>query len=75
MRIEFRKQRGEQGVAILIVLFMVSFLLMVVIANSNALFGLKREIKLVDQQQKARWAEVSSRTNRVTQKPANEAKP
>jgi hypothetical protein len=75
MTIESRKQRREQGVAILIVLFMVSFLLMFVIANSNALFGLKREIKLVDQQQKARWAEVSSRTNRVAKQSANEVKP
>ena len=29
-------------------------------ANSNALFGLKREIKLVDQKQKARWSEANT---------------
>lgn len=53
----------EGGVALLIVLFMVSFLVAVIGANSNALFGLKREIKLVDQKQKARWNEMN--TNRV----------
>lgn len=56
-------RREERGVALLIVLFMVSFLLVFVAANSNALFGLKREIRLIDQKQKARWSEVS--TNRV----------
>lgn len=49
---------AKNGVALLIVLFMVSFLIAVVGANSNALFGLKREIKMVDQKQKARWAET-----------------
>ena len=49
----------ERGVALLIVLFVVSFLLVFVAANSNALFNLRREIKLVDQKQKARWSEVS----------------
>ena len=58
-----RTRRSEKGVALLIVLFMVSFLLVFVAANSNALFGLRREIKLVDQKQKARWSEIS--TNRV----------
>ena len=53
----------ERGVALLIVLFMVSFLLVFVAANSNALFNLRREIKLVDQKQKARWSEIS--TNRA----------
>ena len=61
MKIEPKSR--ERGVALLIVLFMVSFLIAVVGANSNALFGLKREIKLVDQKQKARWNEVG--TNRV----------
>ena len=56
-------RRSEKGVALLIVLFMVSFLLVFVAANSNALFGLKREIKLVDQKQKARWSEIN--TNRA----------
>jgi type II secretory pathway component PulK len=53
----------QRGVALLVVLFMVSFLLAIIGANSNALFGLKREIKLVDQKQKARWSEAA--TNRV----------
>jgi type II secretory pathway component PulK len=60
MRIHHRSQKG---VALLIVLFMVSFLIVFVGANANALFGLKREIKLVDQKQKARWTEAA--TNRV----------
>lgn len=59
-----RVQEKERGVALLIVLFMVSFLFVFVTANSNALSGLKREIKLVDQKQKARWSEIS--TNRVS---------
>ena len=57
--------RSNRGVALLIVLFMVSFLVAIVGANSNALFGLKKEIKLVDQKQKARWAGMN--TNRVEQ--------
>ena len=73
MRIEFRK--GESGVAVLIVLFMISFLVIFVTANANALFGLKREIKLVDRQQKAHWDNVSSKTNAVPHKTAPETKP
>jgi type II secretory pathway component PulK len=66
-------QAREKGVALLIVLFMVMFLFAFVTANSNALFGLKREIKLVDQKQKARWNQVS--TNRVEKAaPAQETK-
>ena len=59
----FNTKSRQRGVALLIVLFMVSFLLVIIGANSNALFGLKREIKLVDQKQKARWNEAT--TNRV----------
>ena len=61
MRIE--PKLHQRGVALLIVLFMVAFLLAFIGANSNALFGLKREIKLVDQKQKVRWSEAN--TNRV----------
>jgi hypothetical protein len=64
---KIQSARGDRGVAIMIVLFMVSFLLIFVMANSKALFGLKREIKLVDQKQKARWSEINSKTNRVSQ--------
>jgi type II secretory pathway component PulK len=63
MNTNFRS--GENGVALLIVLFLVSFLVIIVGANANALFGLKREIKLVDQQQKARWSQL--RTNQLPQ--------
>ena len=59
MRLRIR----ENGVALLIVIFLVSFLLIIVGATSNALFSLKREIKLVDQQQKARWSQM--KTNQV----------
>jgi type II secretory pathway component PulK len=69
-----RPKTRERGVAIFIVLFMVSFLLILVMANSKALFSLKREIKLVDQKQKARWAETGSTTNRLSQ-PNPETKP
>jgi hypothetical protein len=60
------QQKKENGVALLVVLFMISFLLVFVAANSNALAGLKREIKLIDQKQKARWTAIS--TNRVAQR-------
>lgn len=53
----------QRGVALLVVLFMVSFLLAIIAANSNALFGLKREIKMVDKKQKARWDQTI--TNQV----------
>ncbi|HUS37067.1 MAG TPA: hypothetical protein VM680_17105 [Verrucomicrobiae bacterium] len=61
MKIETKSRR--RGVALLIVLFMISFLLAFIGANSNALFGLKREIKLVEQKQNARWSDAG--TNRV----------
>ena len=68
------KQR-ERGIALLIVLFMVAFLVAIVTANSNALSGLKREIKLVDQQQKTRWTEVKPNTNQVQQPTVQTTKP
>ena len=55
----------ERAVAILIVLFMVSFLFIIVTSNGKAIFSLKREIKLVEKKQKARWSQVSSNTNRI----------
>ena len=58
---------GERAVAILIVLFMVSFLFIIVTANGNALFSLKREIKLVEKKQKARWSQMNSNTTRLEQ--------
>jgi hypothetical protein len=67
-----RPQKNRQGVALLIVLFMVSFLFVFVTANANALAGVKREIKLVDQKQKARWNEIS--TNRVPARPPENSK-
>lgn len=57
------RPNNQRGVALLIVLFMISFLLVFVAANSNALVGLKREIKLIDQKQEARWSAIS--TNRI----------
>lgn len=69
------RRQQQQGVAMLIVLFMISFLLIFVMANSKALFGLKREIKLVDQKQKMRWAESNSKTNHSPQAIKQEAKP
>ena len=65
------RKSNQSGVALLIVLFMVSFLFVFVSANLNALAGLKREIKLVDQRQKAHWNNVS--TNQVPGR-AEEAK-
>jgi type II secretory pathway component PulK len=58
-----KSRAGKNGVALLIVLFLVSFLIIMVMANSNALFSLKREIKLVDQQQKTHWSQM--KTNQV----------
>jgi hypothetical protein len=62
MKIVATKPR-ENAIALLIMLFMVSFMLVFVAANANALFNLRREIKLVDQQQKTHWAA----TNQVPQ--------
>ena len=62
---KIQPRHNERAVAILIVLFMVSFLFIMVTANGNAIFSLKREIKLVDQKQKARWSQVTSNTNRL----------
>jgi hypothetical protein len=59
----------------MIALFMISFLLIFIMANSKALFVLKREIKLVDQKQKAHWTDAASRTNRVQQPSGQGAKP
>jgi hypothetical protein len=67
-----RSQDSQQGVALLIVLFMVSFLFIFVTANANALAGVKREIKLIDQKQKARWNEIS--TNHVPARPQENSK-
>ena len=61
--------QNERAVALLIVLFMVSFLFIMVTANGNAIFSLKREIKLVEKKQKARWSQISSNTNRLEQRP------
>jgi hypothetical protein len=67
-----RSRNGEEGVALLIVLFMVSFLFIFVTANANALAGVKREIRLIDQKQKARWNEIS--TNGVPARPQENSK-
>lgn len=63
----------RKAVALLIVLFMVSFLFMIVTATSNALAGLKREIRLVDQKQQARWN--STLTNTLPAEGREEHKP
>jgi hypothetical protein len=59
-------------VALLIVLFMVSFLFVFVSANLNALAGLRREIKLVDQRQKAHWDNVSTNQVRAREQEAKQ---
>ena len=64
---KIKRRCDERAVAILIVLFMVSFLFIIVTANGNAIFSLKREIKLVEKKQKARWSQMNSNTNRLEQ--------
>jgi hypothetical protein len=50
----------ERGIAVIIVLALVSLMLAFVLANGSALFQLKREIKLTDQRQRERWAKMQS---------------
>ena len=57
MRI-LNRGRRKGGFAVLVVLMMLSFMLVFVMANSNALFQLKREVKLVDQKQQKRWEKL-----------------
>jgi hypothetical protein len=66
MRIPTRHQ-SEQGVAVIIALVLISFMLALVAANLNGLFQLRREIKLTDQRQRQHWARVSeAQTNAPT---------
>jgi hypothetical protein len=58
MRIE-RKSKSESGIAVLIVLALISFMVAFIAANSGALFHLKREIQLVDRRQQKRWNQLS----------------
>jgi type II secretory pathway component PulK len=67
--------RDESGIAVLIVLLLLSFMLAVVMANSQALFQLKREVKLLDTRQKKRWAKLdATATNKPAALPAPIAK-
>jgi hypothetical protein len=59
MRFEPSNKR-ESGIAVLLMLLLLSFMLAVVMANSQALFQLKREVKLLDTRQKKRWAALDA---------------
>jgi len=64
-----KNRRSESGIAVIIALLLISLLLVFVTANSNGLYQLRREIKLVDQRQRQHWNEVSAaRTNAPAEK-------
>ncbi len=53
-------RRGEGGVAVLLVLVLISLMLALVTANTNALFQLKREVKLLEDRQVRRWIAIDA---------------
>jgi type II secretory pathway component PulK len=57
-------RKNESGLAVIIALLLISLMLVFVTANTNALYQLRREIKLTDQRQQQRWVQVMG-TNRV----------
>lgn len=63
--IQSPRQR-EEGVAVIVVLALLSIMLIFVNANTRALYSLGRELKLVEQQQIKRLNARTSRTNAVT---------
>jgi type II secretory pathway component PulL len=69
MRIEIDHKKRSEASALVIVLLLISLMLVFVLANSNALFQLKREVKLLDARQQKHWAAQGtnslSGTNRV----------
>ena len=64
MRIDLNKRRRSSASALVIVLLLISLMLVFVLANSNALFQLKREVKLLDVRQQKHWTMQS--TNSVS---------
>jgi type II secretory pathway component PulK len=57
----FRKtKRGERGFAVILVLSLLVMMVAIVMANSSALFGLKREVKNADKRQQARWSRLNA---------------
>lgn len=54
------KNKDERGFASLIVLLILAMMVAMVMANSSALFGLKREVKNVDKRQQARWSRLNA---------------
>src|SRR5687768_1104209 len=68
MRITLTK-KNESAFATLIVIMLISLMLAFVTANLNALFNLKREVKLLEQRHQKRWAQINSATNSGTDIP------
>lgn len=56
MKIHFNHSKRECGSATLVFTVLLMIMVMLLMANSQALIHLHREIKLLDQQQVKRWA-------------------
>lgn len=71
MRIHSDPRRRLGASALVIVLLLISLMLAFVLANTNALFQLKREVKLLDVRQQRHWAAAGtnsiSGTNQANQ--------
>jgi type II secretory pathway component PulK len=73
MRLKSPRQ-NQSGFAALIILLILGIMLAMVMANTNALFQLKREIKNVDKRQQARWTRLNTTTT-ATNKPLTNTPP
>ena len=58
-------RRGEDGMAVVVVIALLAILLIYVTGNARTLHLLGRDVKLVEQQQLRRLAAAGSRTNLI----------
>ena len=69
MRLQPHHHRAQNASALIIVLLLISLMLAFVLANTNALYQLNREVKLLDTRQQKHWASenahATNATNRV----------
>jgi hypothetical protein len=58
------RRRNEQGLVTLIFIILLTIMMILVMAESRALYHLNREVRFMEQQQLKRWN--SSQTNTIT---------
>ena len=58
-------QNRRAGVAVLLVLTLLSLMLIYITANARTIYNLGRELKLIERQQLQHWAAQGARTNSV----------